>query len=152
MGKSRSAAICTAYLLHLQPSTLTPENALAIIKQGRPLCEPNDGFMAQLGIYHEMGAPDTTVLDHPLYNRWLYRREVEGSVACGRAPEMSAVLFEDEQGGSGHVDGAKDTTREREREVKCRKCRYVSSSGFVGIDSEADYIAFSDATSQQLPS
>ncbi|PLB54428.1 phosphatases II [Aspergillus steynii IBT 23096] len=115
MGKSRSAAVCIAYMLHQQPSALTPESALAVIRQSRAFCEPNDGFMEQLSIYREMGCPDD-VTSHPLYSRWLYRREVEDSVACGRAPEMSSVLFEDEQ------QRSRETT-DRTTEIKCRKCR-----------------------------
>ena len=118
MGKSRSAAICIAYLLHRQPGALTPQTALALIRQSRPLCEPNDGFMEQLNLYHEMGCPDE-VTDHPSYKRWLYRREVEGSVACGRAPELKSVRFEDEQ-----PVQSQDATG-RTVEIKCRKCRLV---------------------------
>ncbi|KAJ5259012.1 hypothetical protein N7505_000487 [Penicillium chrysogenum] len=116
MGKSRSAAICIAYLLHRQPGALTPQSALALLQQSRPLCEPNDGFMEQLNLYHEMGCPDD-VTDHPVYKRWLYRRDVEGSVACGRAPELKSVRFEDEQ--PVQSQGATGRTVE----IKCRKCR-----------------------------
>lgn len=115
MGKSRSATICIAYLLHKQRSALTPQSALALIRETRPLCEPNDGFMEQLNLYHEMGCPDE-VTDHPVYQRWLYRREVEESVACGRAPEMKSVRFEDEQ----PQQRSKPTV-----EIKCRRCRSV---------------------------
>lgn len=118
MGKSRSAAICIAYLLHQHRSALTPQSALEIVRQGRPLCEPNDGFMEQLSIYHQMGCPDN-VTEHPLYSRWLYHREVEGSVACGRAPEMGSVLFEDEQ------PHKPQESTDRMTEIKCRKCRSV---------------------------
>ncbi|RAL05800.1 dual specificity phosphatase YVH1 [Aspergillus ibericus CBS 121593] len=116
MGKSRSATVAIAYLMHRQPSALTPESALAIIRQNRPLCEPNPGFMEQLSVYHQMGCPDD-VVDHPLYSRWLYRREVEESVACGRAPEMKSVLFEDEQPRQAQEPAGRMT------EIKCRKCR-----------------------------
>ena len=123
MGKSRSATICIAYLLHQQRSALTPESALALIREGRPLCEPNDGFMQQLCLYHEMGCPDV-VAENSLYQRWLYRREVEESVACGRAPEMKAVRFEDEQPlRLGEESGGSI-------EVKCRKCRCVIIFGW----------------------
>lgn len=120
MGKSRSAAVCIAYLLHQKPNVLTPQSALEILRQSRPLCEPNDGFMEQLALYHEMGCPGNDVTENPVYQRWLYRRDVEESVACGRAPEMRSVRFEDEQ-----------PTRPKEKavqevEIKCRKCRFVS--------------------------
>jgi len=119
MGKSRSATICLAYLLHQQPGMLTPQSALTLLRECRPLCEPNDGFMEQLVLYHEMGCPDD-VTNQPAYQRWLYRREVEESVACGRAPEMKSVRFEDEQPLRPKEDGG------RMVEIKCRKCRYVS--------------------------
>lgn len=118
MGKSRSATVCIAYMLHQQRSALTPQSALAIIRESRPLCEPNDGFMEQLSLYHQMGCPED-VTSHPLYSRWLYRREVEESVACGRAPEMNNVLFEDEQPHRPQESTGRTT------EIKCRKCRSV---------------------------
>lgn len=118
MGKSRSATICIAYLLHRQPGALTPQSALALVRESRPLCEPNDGFMEQLALYHEMGCPDD-VTDHPLYKRWLYRRDVEESVACGRAPELKSVRFEDE------LPFQSQNTTGRTVEIRCRKCRLV---------------------------
>ncbi|KAL4873167.1 hypothetical protein BDV12DRAFT_160505 [Aspergillus spectabilis] len=116
MGKSRSATVCIAYLLHHQRSALTPQSALALLRESRPLCEPNSGFMEQLNVYHQMGCPED-VASHPLYSRWLYRREVEDSVACGRAPEIENILFEDEQP-QQRTDPAGQTT-----EIKCRRCR-----------------------------
>jgi len=119
MGKSRSTTVCIAYLLHQQRSGLTPHTALELIRQARPLCEPNDGFMEQLNMYYEMGCPDE-VADHPVYQRWLYRREVEESVACGRAPEIKSVRFEDDQPRQSQEDTGRTV------EIKCRKCRFVS--------------------------
>ncbi|KAL8842767.1 MAG: hypothetical protein Q9176_002403 [Flavoplaca citrina] len=52
MGKSRSATTIIAHLLHTYPKTHTPTTALALLRQSRPLCEPNPGFMAQLELYH----------------------------------------------------------------------------------------------------
>ncbi|KAJ5339198.1 Dual specificity phosphatase [Penicillium brevicompactum] len=125
MGKSRSATICIAYLLHLQPGALTPQSALALVRESRPLCEPNDGFMQQLEVYHEMGCPDD-VTDQPAYKRWLYRREVEDSVACGRAPELKSVRFEDEQ-----PMRSQDATGPVV-EYRCRKCRYkLATNAFI---------------------
>lgn len=122
MGKSRSATICIAYLLHQQrnDSSFTPQAALELVREGRPLCEPNDGFMQQLELYHEMGCPED-VTDQPIYQRWLYRREVEESVACGRAPEIGSVRFEDEQPSVQQTQPNAD----RDVEIKCRKCRFV---------------------------
>lgn len=78
--------------------------------------------MKQLELYHEMGCPEN-VTDHPVYQRWLYHRDVEESVACGRAPELRSVRFEDEL----PVQPKEDNTG-RSVEIKCRKCRFVSNS------------------------
>ncbi|KAJ5149488.1 dual specificity phosphatase [Penicillium atrosanguineum] len=131
MGKSRSATVCIAYMLHQQRSGLTPQSALEVIRQSRPLCEPNDGFMEQLNLYHEMGCPDE-VADHPVYQRWLYRREVEESVACGRAPELKSVRFEDEQPQRPQEPTAQVV------EIKCRKCRrgIADSKYIISHDQE----------------
>jgi dual specificity phosphatase 12 len=116
MGKSRSATVVIAYMM--QKHHISPQEALERLQQSRPLVEPNDGFMEQLALYHEMmGARNLE--DDPRYQRWLYQRDVHLSNACGKAPDN--IRFEDEQraGGSG---------REQEEvnfELRCRKCRYV---------------------------
>ena len=131
MGKSRSAAVCTAYLLHRYTPNLTPETALERVRKNRPLCEPNDGFMQQLSLYHQMGSPadDEGVTKHPLYSRWLYRREIDESIACGRSPDVKTVLFEDEQQQQHSVlpqHEANNVSGPGPVEIKCRKCRYLS--------------------------
>ena len=97
MGKSRSATMILAYLLSpFSPShspALTPETALSILRSVRPMAEPNPGFMSQLALYHTMGYPPDPAL-HPLYQRWLFARDVEESIASGRVPEE--IRFEDE--------------------------------------------------------
>ena len=97
MGKSRSTTLLIAYLLS-QNSKLEPQSALDLIRKSRPFAEPNDGFMKQLSLYHSMNCPSTQdVLDnHPLYQRWLFQRNVEASVAAGVAPEVSELRFGDE--------------------------------------------------------
>ncbi|KAK2845281.1 hypothetical protein FQN49_005878 [Arthroderma sp. PD_2] len=117
MGKSRSATICIAFLLHQQPGALTPTEALEVIRRTRPLCEPNDGFMEQLELYHQMGCPDN-VVDHPVYQRWLYQRAVQDSVACGKGPELDEIHFEDQK-----VKNADTPEQGNGTEIKCRKCR-----------------------------
>ena len=129
MGKSRSAAVCTAFLLHRNPSDLTPQTALQLLQKSRPLADPNLGFMRQLSLYQQMGCPvqdDEALTQHPLYTRWLYHREVEDSVACGRAPEMDSVLFEDEQQRAQSTSSSKSNNKDNnkiEKIIKCRRCR-----------------------------
>ncbi|KAI9793500.1 MAG: tyrosine protein phosphatase yvh1 [Peltula sp. TS41687] len=111
MGKSRSAACVMAYLM--QKYHISPQEALSRIRQARPKCEPNEGFMKQLELYYELDCTQN-IDDDPRYQRWLYQREVQRSIASGRAPDN--VRFEDEQSPSGGVS-------ETAFELRCRKCR-----------------------------
>ncbi|KAH8669003.1 protein-tyrosine phosphatase-like protein [Xylariales sp. PMI_506] len=52
MGRSRSATLVCAYLMWRYG--LTPEQALAQTCEGRPVCQPNPGFMEQLGVYYRV--------------------------------------------------------------------------------------------------
>ena len=74
MGKSRSAAVVCAYLIHRYGVTV--DEALAQVRQGRAFCEPNDGFMKQLQIFYE-NRDVQDVRESAAYQRWLYAREVE---------------------------------------------------------------------------
>lgn len=114
MGKSRSATVVIAYLMHKYH--MSPAEALEQIRLARPICEPNEGFMKQLEIYHSMNMPDN-IDESPAYQRWLYQREVELSRACGQAPEAEKIRFEDE-----HI-----TEAQAELELRCRKCRYAQT-------------------------
>ena len=74
--------------------------------------------MEQLNLYHRIACPDN-VAENPSYQRWLYQKEVEQSVACGRGPELDIVRFEDEETQkSSQADSSEEST-----EIKCRKCR-----------------------------
>lgn len=110
MGKSRSATVTCAFLM--QRYGITPDQALAQIRETRPFCEPNDGFMKQLELYHRMAETDD-IENSPVYQRWLYQREIEMSRACGQAPEAEKIRFEDEHESQGTSDF----------ELKCKKCR-----------------------------
>ncbi|KFV09511.1 Dual specificity phosphatase 28, partial [Tauraco erythrolophus] len=50
-GRSRSAAICTAYLMRHRKLTL--KDAFETVKAARPVAEPNAGFWSQLQRYEE---------------------------------------------------------------------------------------------------
>lgn len=127
MGMSRSVTLIIAYLLRVNKHnpSLTPAKALEGIRKSRPVACPNDGFMAQLNLYKEMGCPKD-VESHPRYQRWMYMRGVELATACGMAPEY--ILFEDEnlKDHPEPEETAKDTEQpKREVELRCKRCRYV---------------------------
>jgi dual specificity phosphatase 12 len=115
MGRSRSVTIAIAYLLRQYPHH-TVISALELIRQSRPIAEPNDGFMAQLELYKKMGCPQD-IKNHPRYQRWIFWKEVELAIAVGQGP--SKVRFEDEE------KQEESNISEREVELRCRKCRYV---------------------------
>ena len=118
MGKSRSTTLLIAYLLSKSTSPSTnPTTVLQLIRECRPYAEPNSGFMQQLELYHRMGCP-ADISSHPMYQRWLYQREVEASIACGRAPESENIRFGDEIGASSDMQEKTGQT-----EFRCRKCR-----------------------------
>lgn len=50
-GRSRSAAVCTAYLMRYRGLSL--ERAFQLVKSARPEAEPNLGFWAQLQKYEQ---------------------------------------------------------------------------------------------------
>lgn len=68
MGKSRSATIVCAYLMWRH--RMSPEDALARLNEGRPVCDPNAGFWEQLEVYdHMLKANDDTDRQR-VYNNW----------------------------------------------------------------------------------
>jgi dual specificity phosphatase 12 len=128
----------------MQRYGITPGQALAQIRETRPFCEPNDGFMKQLELYHRMAETDD-IEGSPVYQRWLYQREIEMSRACGQAPEAEKIRFEDEHESQGTSDF----------ELKCKKCRYVTGATLTRL-TDSLLIDFTSrrplATSQYLTS
>lgn len=117
MGKSRSVTVTIAYLLRQNPK-VTVDSILERIRESRPIAEPNEGFMAQLQLYREMGCP-RDIAAHPKYQRWLYQRDVDLALAAGMAPDR--IRFEDEESREEAAGSGKEV------ELRCRKCRYVLS-------------------------
>ncbi|KAI5809676.1 protein-tyrosine phosphatase-like protein, partial [Peziza echinospora] len=112
MGISRSATILAAYLMHSRK--ISAEDAISVIKSVRPIICPNFGFREQLKLFEEMGCPDS-VEDQPIYQRWLFKQDVELSNYVGKAP--SNIRFEDELSPQG--DGSEGAVVE----LRCKRCR-----------------------------
>jgi dual specificity phosphatase 12 len=137
-GKSRSVSTIIAYLLWRYPSRFDPSSsskprretatdavasALALIRETRPMAEPNDGFMSQLSLWWEMGCPED-VESHPLYQRWAYKREVMENTAVGQAPPR--LRFEDEE------QPLAGSNRGGNLQLRCKKCRRtLATSPFI---------------------
>jgi dual specificity phosphatase 12 len=134
MGKSRSSTVCIAYLM--KKFALTPADALARVRSVRPIVEPNAGFMQQLELYHRMKTADD-VDAHPIYQRWLYQREVQETAPHGIAPDTSKVRFEDEHVGpaaaaAAAAEDGDEAAAAPELEYRCRRCRRaLATSAFV---------------------
>lgn len=178
MGKSRSATVLVAYLLWhsrekakaaappptdsdvvpLPPKPLSVEEALTILRQGRPIAEPNEGFMDQLYMYVDMGCPSTLaeIESQKLYRRFMNRRNVAESLSVNQAPNVLDIRFEDEADDDDAVpikaaarlqvnDTAKPTeevapgvfaptgstpptTGNTTTQIRCRRCRHVLAS------------------------
>ncbi|KAJ1090410.1 hypothetical protein NDU88_003542 [Pleurodeles waltl] len=56
-GRSRSATICTAYLM--KQGHLTLEEAFQMVKKARPVVAPNEGFWSQLENYNTSSMNNT---------------------------------------------------------------------------------------------
>lgn len=129
MGMSRSVTLIIAYLLRANKrnTAFTAAKALAGIRKSRSVACPNDGFMAQLNLYKEMGCPKD-VESHPRYQRWMYMRGVELATAAGMAPDY--ILFEDENQATPNKNedsqdqGAIASEAKTEVELRCKRCRY----------------------------
>lgn len=127
-GQSRSPTFLIAYLLSQNP-TLTPTDALALIRQGRPSAHPNSGFLSQLALYHTMGCPPAPAT-HPIYQRWLYQRSLEANLSSGRAP--STIHFsDDDPSPPSSAPGSKipassspsSSSPSSSSTIRCRRCR-----------------------------
>lgn len=111
---------------------LTPETALTLLRQCRPLAEPNDGFMSQLHLYYAMGCPDS-IDTQPRYQRWLYQKVVQQSLEANQPPELAFIRFEDEHEHEAEGEETKENqTAKQDTEIKCRKCRrLLAQPGFL---------------------
>jgi dual specificity phosphatase 12 len=87
MGKSRSATLIMAHLM--RKYRISPYEALSQLREGRPVCGPNDGFMEQLEIYHRMLQTPDAVGAQSIYQHWLRNRQ---PCADSRAYERPAKL------------------------------------------------------------
>lgn len=177
MGKSRSATILLAYLLWrsrqpvignkathsspgsdeapLPPKPLSVVEALMQLRQGRPIAEPNEGFMDQLHMYEDMGCPTTLaeIESHKIYRRFMNQRNVAESLSVNQAPNVIDIRFEDEAEESDEtlppisgiskldVSDSKPTEKvapgvaaptgedepgsQSSTEIRCRRCRHV---------------------------
>ena len=78
----------------------------------------------QLNLYHKMHCPED--LDsQPMYQRWLYQRNVEASNACGVAPDAENIQFGDISLDKISLNGEVQTEGDSSLRsaYRCRRCR-----------------------------
>ncbi|XP_029417504.1 dual specificity phosphatase 28 isoform X2 [Nannospalax galili] len=68
-GRSRSAAVCTAYLMRHRGLSL--ERAFQMVKTARPVAEPNQGFWSQLQKYEQTLQPRALSRGEPAHPEFL---------------------------------------------------------------------------------
>ena len=138
MGKSRSATVLIAYLLWssrqpappvpitdkdaapLPPKPLSVLEAWMLLRQGRPIVEPNEGFMDQLYMYADMGCPTNSeeLESHKLYRRFINKLNVAESLAINRAPDVVDIRFEDDSDDGGDSGKATNSSRPSQEATK----------------------------------
>jgi len=91
MGKSRSATIVCAYLM--REGRLSPQQALQQVCEGRPICQPNPGFMEQLAVYSQMLQARTRDEADVVYQKWLKERFTGDVWTWVRGPRSDMPLF-----------------------------------------------------------
>jgi dual specificity phosphatase 12 len=67
---------------------LSRDEALAQLRQGRPICQPNDGFMEQLDVYQRMLQAPDAVEAESIYQRWLRSRSLAGGEAYRKLAKL----------------------------------------------------------------
>ncbi|KAL9582732.1 MAG: hypothetical protein Q9203_005369 [Teloschistes exilis] len=106
----------------------TPTKALALLRQCRPMAQPNSGFWSQLELYHRMHCPQD-ILGNPQYQRWCWEREKKRSLWEQVVPGSEHIIFEDETPepsmteGTREKDEGKANNKDEAKEYRCRKCR-----------------------------
>lgn len=69
-GVSRSPAVAAAYLMRSGGHTAAA--AMQLIKDKHPAAAPNDGFLAQLGLFQDMKC--SLDLEHPVYRLFMHEQ------------------------------------------------------------------------------
>lgn len=72
MGKSRSATVVCAYLMF--KFGVSPSKSLEQLCDGRPVCEPNPGFMEQLKVFEKMLEARDDGERERVYRHWIETR------------------------------------------------------------------------------
>ncbi|KAJ1732997.1 tyrosine protein phosphatase yvh1 [Coemansia sp. Benny D160-2] len=132
-GQSRSAAVAAAYLM--QKNALTAEQALDMLRERRPQINPNEGFVAQLQLFYDIGYDVSPA--RPMYRRFLVSRSSEHFKEYGTIERSDIV--------AGADPLALDPRRMRGLVVRCKKCRrpLVSDANIVDHSAGDGEVAFS---------
>eukprot|EP00049_Salpingoeca_infusionum_P022434 m.6728 g.6728 ORF g.6728 m.6728 type:complete len:358 (-) comp5185_c0_seq1:213-1286(-) len=121
-GVSRSAAILLCFLMKREG--MTPREAFKDLKKSRKSVRPNDGFVAQVKLFHEMGC--CIDKSHPEYRLYKLNNLVDEHSADGRVEPAALApdpLTSPPEGGADFI-------------VKCKKCRRLLFTDMNLLDHE----------------
>mmetsp|Transcript_8517 Transcript_8517/g.24434 ORF Transcript_8517/g.24434 Transcript_8517/m.24434 type:complete len:324 (+) Transcript_8517:169-1140(+) len=124
-GVSRSTAVVIAYLMRSEKRST--DAALEALREAHPAAQPNDGFMEQLRLFHEMGCRlDPTNEAYKRFNLQQHGRRWEAQGYVDREQLQDVA-----QGDVGDSDSSMAVERYR-----CRSCRTVVASSLHSVDVE----------------
>ncbi|XP_071947783.1 dual specificity protein phosphatase 12-like [Antedon mediterranea] len=126
-GVSRSASVVIAYLM--EKECLTVDEALKEVQKIRPAVMPNEAFISQLQLYHQMG--NRIDKEDPRYKRF---RLVQWANKIKAGDDTSYRIAAD----------PKNSSTLQEVIFKCKKCRrlLLSRGNIIGHDQGSGQEAF----------
>ncbi|KAI0052194.1 hypothetical protein FA95DRAFT_1553891 [Auriscalpium vulgare] len=146
-GTSRSATIAAAYVMYSQ--NLDVAGALEVIRKVRPSIQPNEGFMAQLEIFHQASYK---VSRRDKATRMFYLERAVDDILNGDGTATETDMFA--RFPRTPTDSAPATPGGPRRRIRCKMCRYELATrehmldhGQLGPPTPA--LAFSPATSRR---
>ncbi|KAI0266544.1 hypothetical protein BC834DRAFT_875062 [Gloeopeniophorella convolvens] len=146
-GMSRSATIVAAYIMYSQ--NIDVNAAIDLIRKVRPGISPNEGFMAQLEIFHQASFK-VSRRDKATRMFYLERAVEEIMNGDGSAPEMDMFA----KFPRTPTDSAPATPGGPRRRIRCRMCRtelanreHMLDHGQLGPPTPA--VAFSPISSRR---
>ena len=138
-GVSRSAAIVVAHVMRARD--VDPEEALRLVRLAHPRASPNEGFLAQLSLWHTMGCK-LNMADEAYrlysvaklarereYNGYVNATAVQPDPGASDAAAAALVPFSGVDASAAPVGAPQGGGAEAGVKISCRKCRRLLARG-----------------------